>query len=219
MADIFMDEIKVDKQSIELVDHEIIKLNYNQLLFHPLKYRPFLGNYSCIVISSTINTIECNIKPIPKGSILKDLIVSISIDGIKNDNKLLFSFDTPFISDILITQGIIKINGNCLGTNSSTQIYIDDVLQTNITINVNEKQTILLFQPSIQIKKSKLYLKNEIKSNEVILQSVVLILKTQLNIQLIHIHFKFQMGVVEKNFLFLLVTKVFVQSYIIEHQK
>ncbi|KAM9996877.1 hypothetical protein ACTFIZ_001809 [Dictyostelium cf. discoideum] len=173
MVDIFMDEIKVDKPSIELVDHEIIKLNYNQQYcksveikavsgglvsnvfkkeFKPnpikintvpsdiggvviiegqrlsssIKSTPLvkIGNYSCIVISSTINTIECNIKPIPKGSILKDLIVSISIDGIKNDNKLLFSFDTPFISDILITQVIIKVNGNCLGANSSTQIYL-----------------------------------------------------------------------------------------------
>ncbi|KAN0021766.1 hypothetical protein ACTFIU_003910 [Dictyostelium citrinum] len=45
------------------------------------------------------------------------------------------SFDIPFISDILIPQAIIKVNGYCLGTNSSTQVYILMMIQSLPSVN------------------------------------------------------------------------------------
>ncbi|KAM9954509.1 hypothetical protein ACTFIW_003109 [Dictyostelium discoideum] len=71
-----------------------------------------------------------------------------------------FSFDVPFISDFILPQGDVKLIGNCLGTNESTQIYIDDIQQLNLTTNVNDKQTTLSFTPPSNqtIKNSNLYL-------------------------------------------------------------
>ncbi|KAM9982672.1 hypothetical protein ACTFIZ_007198 [Dictyostelium cf. discoideum] len=94
------------------------------------------------------------------------LHVNVSINGIVNDKILLFSFDVPFIYDFILPQGDIKLIGDCLGTNESTQIYIDDIQQLNLTININDKQTTLLFTPFNQIKNSKLYIiVNDKKSN------------------------------------------------------
>ncbi|KAN0047697.1 hypothetical protein ACTA71_002082 [Dictyostelium dimigraforme] len=74
------------------------------------------------------------------------------------------------ISNLLLQKNI-KI-GDCLGTIESTQIYIDDIEQLNLTISINDKQTALSFTPLNQIKKSKLYLiVNGLKSNVIEIDS------------------------------------------------
>ncbi|KAM9989087.1 hypothetical protein ACTFIY_005121 [Dictyostelium cf. discoideum] len=100
------------------------------------------------------------------------LRVDVSIDGIANDNSLLFSFDVPFISDFILPQGDVKLIGDCLGSNESTQVYIDDIQQLNLTMSVNDKQTTLLFTPFNQIQNSKLYIiVNGKKSNVIEIDS------------------------------------------------
>ncbi|KAM9982670.1 hypothetical protein ACTFIZ_007196 [Dictyostelium cf. discoideum] len=127
-----------------------------------------IGKHQCKNIISSQNEITCNLDPIQTGANddSNGLHVNVSINGIVNDNILLFSFDVPFIYDFILPQGEVKLIGDCLGTNESTQIYIDDIQQLNLTININDKQTTLLFTPFNQIKNSKLYIiVNDKKSN------------------------------------------------------
>ncbi|KAN0037902.1 hypothetical protein ACTA71_000073 [Dictyostelium dimigraforme] len=134
-----------------------------------------IGKYVCKNVISTQNEINCYIDGIPSGNndSTIGLQVKISINGIVNDNELLFSFDVPFISDFILPQGEVKLIGDCLGTIESTQIYIDDIEQLNLTISINDKQTALSFTPLNQIKKSKLYLiVNGIKSNVIEIDSL-----------------------------------------------
>ncbi|KAK5583198.1 hypothetical protein RB653_004789 [Dictyostelium firmibasis] len=127
-----------------------------------------IGQNECKQVISSKNEITCNLDSIANGNISNNLQVNISINGIVNDNNLLFSFDVPFISDFILPQGEVKLIGDCFGTFQSTQVYIDDILQSNLTISINDKQTTLSFTPLNQIKKSKLYLiVNGTKSNVV----------------------------------------------------
>ncbi|KAM9978684.1 hypothetical protein ACTFIY_012446 [Dictyostelium cf. discoideum] len=128
-----------------------------------------IGNFQFKNVVSSKNEIICNLQPVQ--IVNKDdsegLEVNVSINGIANVNKLLFSFDVPFISDLILPQGQVKLIGDCLGTNESTQVYIDDFQQLYLTTNVNDKQTTLSFTPLNQIKKSKLYIiVNGKKSND-----------------------------------------------------
>ncbi|KAM9948701.1 hypothetical protein ACTFIT_009899 [Dictyostelium discoideum] len=119
-----------------------------------------IGNHQCKNVISSINEITCNLDPVQIGAINDStgLRVNVSIDGIANDNILLFSFDVPFISGFILPQGDVKLIGDCLGSNESTQVYIDDIQQLNLTTNINDKQTTLSFTPLNQIKNSKLYI-------------------------------------------------------------
>ncbi|KAN0027880.1 hypothetical protein ACTFIV_009706 [Dictyostelium citrinum] len=133
-----------------------------------------LGQNDCKNIISSKNEITCILESIPNGENVKlvDLQVNISINGINNENKLLFSFNKPIISDFIIPQGQVKLIGDCLGSSQLTQVYIDDLLQSNITINVNEKETTLSFKPIQPIQKSKLYIiVNGTKSNTIDIDS------------------------------------------------
>ncbi|KAM9954546.1 hypothetical protein ACTFIW_003146 [Dictyostelium discoideum] len=134
-----------------------------------------IGNHQCKNIISSTNEITCNLDPVQIGAnndSISGLRVNVSIDGIANDNILLFSFDVPFISDFILPQGDVKLIGDCLGSNESTQVYIDDTQQFNLTTNVNDKQTTLLFTPLNQIKNSKLYIiVNGKKSNVIQIDS------------------------------------------------
>ncbi|KAM9982324.1 hypothetical protein ACTFIZ_006845 [Dictyostelium cf. discoideum] len=133
-----------------------------------------IGNHQCKNIISSQHEITCNLDPVQTGSNDDSigLHVNVSINGIVNDNILLFSFDVPFIYDFILPQGQVKLIGDCLGTNESTQIYIDDIQQLNLTININDKQTTLLFTPLNQIKNSKLYIiVNGKKSNVIQIDS------------------------------------------------
>ncbi|KAM9978686.1 hypothetical protein ACTFIY_012448 [Dictyostelium cf. discoideum] len=119
-----------------------------------------IGNFQFKNVVSSQNEITCNLEPVKIGS--KDdfigIDVNLSINSIANDNKLLFSFDVPFISDLILPQGQVKLIGDCLRTNESTQVFINDILQLYLTTNVNDKQTTLSFTPLDQIKKLKLYI-------------------------------------------------------------
>ncbi|KAM9952655.1 hypothetical protein ACTFIR_007709 [Dictyostelium discoideum] len=133
-----------------------------------------IGNHQCKNVISSTNEITCNLDPVQIGANNDSigLRVNVSIDGIANDNILLFSFDVPFISDFILPQGDVKLIGDCLGSNESTQVYIDDIQQFNLTTNVNDKQTTLLFTPLNQIKNSKLYIiVNGKKSNVIQIDS------------------------------------------------
>ncbi|KAN0031014.1 hypothetical protein ACTA71_003986 [Dictyostelium dimigraforme] len=133
-----------------------------------------IGQYDCKNVISSKNEIICNLNSIPKGdsSNLDNLEVHISINGIYNDNKLLFSFDTPIITDFIIPQGEVKIIGDCLGSPQLTQVYIDDVLQPNITLNINDKETTLSFKPIQPITKSMFFIiVNGKKSNSIQIDS------------------------------------------------
>ncbi|KAM9980600.1 hypothetical protein ACTFIY_002905 [Dictyostelium cf. discoideum] len=129
-----------------------------------------IGQYDCKNVISSKNEILCNLEPVPNVENVKlvDLPVNISINGIYNGNNLLFSFDTPMISDFILPQGEVKLVGDCFGSSQITQVYIDDVLQSNITSNINERETTLSFKPILPIKKSKLYIiVNGTKSNTI----------------------------------------------------
>ncbi|KAN0029683.1 hypothetical protein ACTA71_007818 [Dictyostelium dimigraforme] len=133
-----------------------------------------IGQYDCKNVMSSKNEIICNLNSIPKGDSLNldNLQVNISINGIYNDNKLLFSFDTPIITDFIIPQGEVKLIGDCLGTPQLTQVYIDDVLQPNITLNINDKETTLSFKPIKPTTKSMLsIIVNGKKSNNIQIDS------------------------------------------------
>ncbi|KAM9956845.1 hypothetical protein ACTFIR_003580 [Dictyostelium discoideum] len=133
-----------------------------------------IGQYDCKNVISSKNEILCNLESVPNVEKVKlvDLQVNISINGIFNENNLSFSFDTPIISDFILPQGEVKLVGHCFGSSQITQIKIDDVLQSNLTININEKETILSFKPILQIKKSKLYIiVNGTKSNTIEIDS------------------------------------------------
>ncbi|KAM9989163.1 hypothetical protein ACTFIY_005201 [Dictyostelium cf. discoideum] len=134
-----------------------------------------IGNHQCKSVISSINGITCNLDPVQIGSNENPigLRVDVSIDGIANDNSfLLFSFDVPFISDFILPQGDVKLIGDCLGSNESTQVYIDDIQQFNLTMSANDKQTTLLFTPFNQIQNSKLYIiVNGKKSNVIQIDS------------------------------------------------
>ncbi|KAM9954545.1 hypothetical protein ACTFIW_003145 [Dictyostelium discoideum] len=133
-----------------------------------------IGNHQCKNVISSINEITCNLDPVQIGANNDSigLRVNVSIDGIDNDNILLFSFDVPFISDFILPQGDVKLIGDCLGSNESTQVYIDDIQQLNLSTNVNDKQTTLSFTPLNQIKNSKLYIiVNSKKSNVIQIDS------------------------------------------------
>ncbi|KAM9956901.1 hypothetical protein ACTFIR_003636 [Dictyostelium discoideum] len=133
-----------------------------------------IGQYDCKNVISSKNEILCNLESVPNVEKVKlvDLQVNISINGIFNENNLSFSFDTPIISDFILPQGEVKLVGHCFGSSQITQIKIDDVLQSNLTININEKETTLSFKPTLQIKKSKLYIiVNGTKSNTIEIDS------------------------------------------------
>ncbi|EAL61741.1 transmembrane protein [Dictyostelium discoideum AX4] len=133
-----------------------------------------IGQYDCKNVISSKNEILCDLESVPNVDKVKlvDLPVNISINGIFNENNLLFSFDTPIISDFILPQGEVKLVGHCFGYSQITQINIDNVLQPNITININEKETTLSFRPILQIKKSKLYIiVNGTKSNTIEIDS------------------------------------------------
>ncbi|KAM9956872.1 hypothetical protein ACTFIR_003607 [Dictyostelium discoideum] len=133
-----------------------------------------IGEYDCKNVISSKNEILCNLESVPNVEKVKlvDLQVNISINGIFNENNLSFSFDTPIISDFILPQGEVKLVGHCFGSSQITQIKIDDVLQSNLTININEKETTLSFKPTLQIKKSKLYIiVNGTKSNTIEIDS------------------------------------------------
>ncbi|KAM9951918.1 hypothetical protein ACTFIT_002605 [Dictyostelium discoideum] len=133
-----------------------------------------IGQYDCKNVISSKNEILCNLESVSNVEKVKlvDLPVNISINGIFNENNLLFSFDTPIISDFILPQGEVKLVGHCFGYSQITQINIDNVLQSNITININEKETTLLFKPILPIKKSKLYIiVNGTKSNTIEIDS------------------------------------------------
>ncbi|KAM9969017.1 hypothetical protein ACTFIW_000424 [Dictyostelium discoideum] len=133
-----------------------------------------IGQYDCKNVISSKNEILCNLESVPNVEKVKllDLPVNISINGIFNENNLSFSFDTPIISEFILPQGEVKLVGHCFGSSQITQIKIDDVLQSNLTININEKGTTLSFKPILQIKKSKLYIiVNGTKSNTIEIDS------------------------------------------------
>ncbi|EAL61818.2 immunoglobulin E-set domain-containing protein [Dictyostelium discoideum AX4] len=133
-----------------------------------------IGQYDCKNVISSKNEILCNLESVPNVEKVKlvDLQVNISINGIFNENNLLFSFDIPIISDFILPQGEVKLVGDCFGSSQLTQVKIDDVLQSNITININEKETTLSFKPIKPIKKSKLYvIVNGTKSNTIEIDS------------------------------------------------
>ncbi|KAM9951099.1 hypothetical protein ACTFIT_012203 [Dictyostelium discoideum] len=133
-----------------------------------------IGQYHCKKVISSKNEILCNLESVPNVEKVKlvDLQVNISINGIFNENNLLFSFDIPIISDFILPQGEVKLVGDCFGSSQLTQVKIDDVLQSNITININEKETTLSFKPIKPIKKSKLYIiVNGTKSNTIEIDS------------------------------------------------
>ncbi|KAN0018313.1 hypothetical protein ACTFIU_010928 [Dictyostelium citrinum] len=92
-----------------------------------------LGQNDCKNVISLKNEITCNLESIPNVENVKlvDLQVNISINGI----------------NFIIPQGQVKIIGDCLGSSQLTQVYIDDLLQSNITTNINEKETTLSFKP------------------------------------------------------------------------
>ncbi|KAK5577020.1 hypothetical protein RB653_001957 [Dictyostelium firmibasis] len=124
-----------------------------------------IGTFDCKNISFTNQQLICNINPIPSNSKSVNLTVVLTIGSISNDNELLFSFDQPSINQILIPQGEIKLIGYCLGTNETSQIYIDNILQTNLNISVNNEQTILSFKPNKIIKSTIVVSVNGLKSN------------------------------------------------------
>ncbi|KAM9954544.1 hypothetical protein ACTFIW_003144 [Dictyostelium discoideum] len=134
-----------------------------------------IGNHQCKNVISSTNELTCNLDPVQIGAnndSISGLRVNVSIDGIANDNILLFSFDVPFISDFILPQGDVKLIGDCLGSNESTQVYIDGIQQLNLTTNVNDKQTTLSFTPLNQIQNSKLYIiVNSKKSNVIQIDS------------------------------------------------
>ncbi|KAN0018262.1 hypothetical protein ACTFIU_010876 [Dictyostelium citrinum] len=68
--------------------------------------------------------------------------ITSNLDPIQNNNNSV---------DFILPQGEVKFIGDCLGTSDSTQIYIDDIQQLNLTINVNDKQTTLSFK-SIKLR-------------------------------------------------------------------
>ncbi|KAM9992335.1 hypothetical protein ACTFIY_009797 [Dictyostelium cf. discoideum] len=117
-----------------------------------------IGQYDCKNVISSKNEILCNLESVPNLEKVKleGLPVNISINGIFNENNLLFSFDTPIISGFILPQGEVKLVGDCFGSSQLTQVYIDDVLQSNITININERETTLSFKPILPIKKSNI---------------------------------------------------------------
>ncbi|EAL61795.1 immunoglobulin E-set domain-containing protein [Dictyostelium discoideum AX4] len=133
-----------------------------------------IGQYDCKNVISSKNEILCNLESVQNVEKVKlvDLQVNISINGIFNENNLLFSFDVPIMSDFILPQGEVKLVGDCFGSSQLTQVKIDDVLQSNITININEKETTLSFKPIKPIKKSKLYIiVNGTKSNTIEIDS------------------------------------------------
>ncbi|KAM9951084.1 hypothetical protein ACTFIT_012188 [Dictyostelium discoideum] len=106
-----------------------------------------IGQYDCKNVISSKNEILCSLGSASNVEKVKlvDLQVNISINGIFNENNLSFSFDVPIISDFILPQGEVKLVGDCFGSSQLTQVYIDDALQSNITININEKETTLSF--------------------------------------------------------------------------
>ncbi|KAN0047753.1 hypothetical protein ACTA71_002138 [Dictyostelium dimigraforme] len=63
-----------------------------------------IGKYVCKNVISIQNEINCYIDGISSGNATIGFHVNISINGIVNDNELLFSFDVPFISDFILPQ-------------------------------------------------------------------------------------------------------------------
>ncbi|KAM9999870.1 hypothetical protein ACTFIZ_008334 [Dictyostelium cf. discoideum] len=76
MVDIFMDEIKVDKQSIELVDHEIIKLNYNQQYCKSVEIKVVSGG-----LVSNVFKKEFKPNPIKINTVPSDIGCIVTIEG------------------------------------------------------------------------------------------------------------------------------------------
>ncbi|EAL70005.1 immunoglobulin E-set domain-containing protein [Dictyostelium discoideum AX4] len=124
-----------------------------------------IGTYDCKNVTFINQQLICRIDPIINNGDSVNLPIKLTINSISNENKLLFSFDQPIITNIIIIQGEVKLSGNFFGTNETTQIFIDDVQQTNLKILVNENQTSILFKPN-QITKSKInVVVNGLKSN------------------------------------------------------
>ncbi|KAM9967657.1 hypothetical protein ACTFIW_001741 [Dictyostelium discoideum] len=171
-VNIFVDGLKLDKVNLISIDHDQLSVPKSkggsititgQRLSSQINDALIIvkiGNFQCKNVVSYQNEITCNLEPVQMGNNDDSTVlrVNVSINGIDNDNNLLFSFDVPFFSDFILPQGEFKLIGDCLGTNESTQVYIDDIQQLNLTKNVNDKQTTLSFTPLDLIKKSKLFL-------------------------------------------------------------
>ncbi|KAN0003361.1 hypothetical protein ACTFIZ_009525 [Dictyostelium cf. discoideum] len=115
-----------------------------------------IGTYDCKNVTYLNQQLICTIDPNDNSNgDSVNLPIKLTINSISNDNNLLFSFDQPCITNIIIIQGEVKLIGKFFGTNETTQIFINDVQQINLKINVNDQQTTILFKPN-QIIKSKI---------------------------------------------------------------
>ncbi|KAM9976544.1 hypothetical protein ACTFIR_010385 [Dictyostelium discoideum] len=117
-VNIFIDGVKIDKVNLISIDHDQFEVRYSE-------------KYS--------KSIYANSVPKSKGG-------SITITGQRlssqiNDALIIVKIGNfQFLRVNVSINGEVKLIGYCLGTNESTQVYIDDTQQLNLTTNVNDNK-------------------------------------------------------------------------------
>ncbi|KAM9962635.1 hypothetical protein ACTFIR_005551 [Dictyostelium discoideum] len=111
-----------------------------------------IGNLTCLnVISISSELISCNLSPLNKlisNNSKNDLPVSVSINEITNENKLIFNYNIVRLNPnkYSLPNRVLQLNGDCLGNSNDTTVYLNgkQVILKDLEINYNE--TVLSFK-------------------------------------------------------------------------
>ncbi|EAL73595.1 immunoglobulin E-set domain-containing protein [Dictyostelium discoideum AX4] len=134
-----------------------------------------IGNLTCFnVISISSELISCTLSQLNKSisnNIKNDLPVSVSINEITNENKLIFNYNTVRLNPnkYSLPNRVLQLNGDCLGNSNDTIVYLNgkEVILKDLEINYNE--TVLSFKiPDEYQSKLNVSVKvNNVMSNEI----------------------------------------------------
>ncbi|KAM9976172.1 hypothetical protein ACTFIR_010013 [Dictyostelium discoideum] len=127
-----------------------------------------VGDSICSMVSSSSNEIKCNLQPLSNSTLNNSSPITVSINGVKNTNKLLLNYDIPHIKTYSQVNDEIHIIGDCLGNINSTHIQINGKQVSNQIKSINNDETVLILKVQNQIYNFNISIEsNSIKSNSI----------------------------------------------------
>ncbi|KAM9976132.1 hypothetical protein ACTFIR_009973 [Dictyostelium discoideum] len=125
-----------------------------------------IGDSICSIVSSSSNEIKCNLQPLSNSTFNNSSLITVSINGVANTNKLLLNYDIPYITTFSQVNDEIHIIGGCFGNINSTQIHINGKKVFGQIKSINNDETVLIFKVQNQIFNLNISIEsNWIKSN------------------------------------------------------
>ncbi|KAM9976130.1 hypothetical protein ACTFIR_009971 [Dictyostelium discoideum] len=125
-----------------------------------------VGDSICSIVSSSSNEIKCNLQPLSNSTFNNSSLITVSINGVANTNKLLLNYDIPYITTFSQVNDEIHIIGGCFDNINSTQIHINGKQVSGQIKSINSDETVLIFKVPNQIFNFNISIEsNSIKSN------------------------------------------------------